>query len=235
MGRSPYATLYRPSDGSKDVHSLTPNSEDEAALADANAPGALAPAHVAPVGVANSDKARASGVENDEARCRELVLHHVDFIWRLLRRLGVSGSEVDDAAQQVFIIAVKRLRDVTPNAERSFLYGTALRVASTFRRSAARRKRKLGDLRFEDHASSTTPDHELEKREALALLDEALAGLSEELRRIFVLSDIEGVSAREVALLENIPAGTVASRLRRAREALEARLNELRVTLPRTP
>ena len=181
------------------------------------------------------DVERPSGLGIDNHRSRDLVHCHIDFIWRLVRRLGVSEADVDDATQQVFVIAVKRLHDVTPGAERSFLYGTALRVASTFRRSAARRKRKLGDLRLEDQASSARPDDELEKREALALLDEALAGLTDELRRIFVLCDIEEMPAREVALLENIPAGTVASRLRRAREAFEARLNELRATLPRTP
>jgi RNA polymerase sigma-70 factor, ECF subfamily len=175
-----------------------------------------------------SEDVQPSRHEMDENRSRDLVRDNLDFIWRLLRRLGVPGAEADDATQQVFIVAMGRLHDVTPEAERSFLYGTALRVASTFRRSAARHKKKLGGLRLENHASSAMPDEELEKREALALLDEALAGMADELRHVFVLCDIEELSAREVALLENIPAGTVASRLRRAREAFETRLDELR-------
>ena len=165
---------------------------------------------------------------------RAFVLHHLDFVWRLLRRLGVPPSDVDDATQQVLIIAVKRFADIEQGSERSFLYGTAVRVAASFRRSAFRHKRKLGDWRW-GAQPSTAMDDEIERREALAILDEALSGLSDELRRVFVLCEIEEIPAREVALLENIPPGTVASRLRRAREMFAVRLRELCGTEPRTP
>src|SRR5213078_5141940 len=73
----------------------------------------------------------------DEAA--EVVALHFDFIWRLLRRLGVSESEVDDATQQVFLTATsKELRGGAARA-RPFLYGVALRVAANFRRTARRR------------------------------------------------------------------------------------------------
>jgi RNA polymerase sigma-70 factor (ECF subfamily) len=147
----------------------------------------------------------------------------------------VPAAEVDDATQRVLIIAVKRLTDIAEGSERSFLYGTAIRVASTLRRSASRRRKNLGALRNETQAVSSMPDDEFERREALALLDEALSSLPDDLRRVFVLCEIEEIPAREVALLEDIPAGTVASRLRRARDAFAARLRDLRATEPRTP
>ena len=74
-------------------------------------------------------------------RARALVLDHFDFLWRLLCRLGVPYLDVDDAAQQVFIVATQRLGDVPLGGERTFLYGTALRTAATIRRNLLRRAR----------------------------------------------------------------------------------------------
>jgi RNA polymerase sigma-70 factor (ECF subfamily) len=155
------------------------------------------------------------------------VISHLDFVWRLLRRLGVPAAEVDDATQQVLIIALKRHADIAEGCERSFLYGTTVRVAASFRRSAFRHKRKLVGWQLEAPPSIAVLDEEIERREALALLDQALSGLTDDLRRVFVLCEIEELPAREVALLENIPAGTVASRLRRAREMFAINLREL--------
>jgi RNA polymerase sigma-70 factor (ECF subfamily) len=166
---------------------------------------------------------------------RALVGRHYDFVWRLLRRLGVPASDVDDAAQQVFIVASHRRDTIADGAERSFLYGTALRVASTQRRTESRRYRSLGELLHEARPQMPMPDEELERRESLALLDEALSALGDELRRVFVLSDIEGLSAPEIAALEKIPQGTVASRLRRARAAFATRVRELHEALQEEP
>src|SRR3954452_9193821 len=57
------------------------------------------------------------GPARDEARLRGLVTQHVDFIWRSLRRLGVIDGDVGDAAQQVFLIAAKKLDQIRPGSE----------------------------------------------------------------------------------------------------------------------
>jgi RNA polymerase sigma-70 factor (ECF subfamily) len=160
---------------------------------------------------------------------RRIVHDHFDFIWRLLRRLGVPHADVDDAVQQVFLVASGRLEAIAKGSERAFLYGTALRVASTARRTASRRQKGLAKLLWETPTPSVAPDEEFERREAIALLDGVLAALPDESRRVFVLSDIEGMSAPEIAVFENIPAGTVASRLRRARELFAVRIREIQV------
>ena len=162
-----------------------------------------------------------------EAWTRAIFVDHYDFIWRLLRRLGVPQGDVDDAAQQVFIVAVKRLDQIAEGSERSFLYGTAVRTASTFRRSATRRRKWLGGVTGDPECHRPSPEEEAEKREALAILDEALGHLGDDLRRVLILSDIEGLPVSEVASLEKIPAGTVASRLRRARKAFAERVRDL--------
>ena len=209
-------------------HATADMSVDPSAV-DLNAREASATVSTAPARESNS----AQLGQLDPSRA--FVTHHLDFVWRILRRLGVPAAEIDDATQQVLIIAVRRFADIAEGAEHSFLYSTAVRVAASFRRSAFRHKRKLGDWQLEVHPPTAKPDDEIERREALALLDEALSGLSDDLRRIFVLCEIEEIPAREVALLENIPPGTVASRLRRARETFALRLRELCSTEQRTP
>jgi len=71
---------------------------------------------------------------------RALVEQHVAFVYRSLRRLGVEEMSLDDATQQVWIVATRRLADIRPASERAFLFGIAVRVAADFRRAARRRR-----------------------------------------------------------------------------------------------
>jgi RNA polymerase sigma-70 factor (ECF subfamily) len=166
--------------------------------------------------------------ERPAARARALVADHFDFVWRLLRRLGIPEAEVDDAAQQVFIVGSRRLADIAVGSERTFLYGTVLRTAATVRRNLRRRERVIETSPADGESSARTPHEELEHRQALAFLDSVLCALDDELREVFVLCQIEEVSAPHVATLLNIPVGTVASRLRRARAAFTTQLKRLR-------
>jgi len=167
-------------------------------------------------------------VEKPDVRARSMVSDHFDFVWRLLRRLGVPPAEVDDAAQQVFIVGTRRLVDIAPGSERTFLYGTALRMASTIRRNSRRRERFLQNVQAEPAASSRTPHDELERRQALDVLDAVLHTLDDEQREVFVLCEIEELSAPQVASIVGIPVGTVASRLRRARRTFADELERLK-------
>lgn len=161
---------------------------------------------------------RASGAPQGPDRARALFERHFDFIWRLLRRQGLAPSDADDAAQQVFMIATQKLEAVAEGSERSFLYGTAIRVASNARRGATRR-REVGDETIDARVDDgIAPDQRAELIRAWALLDELLAQLPEELARVLALAEIEQVEVPEIASLEGIPVGTAASRLRRARE-----------------
>jgi len=151
-------------------------------------------------------------------RARALVVEHFDFIWRLLCRLGVPELDVDDAAQQVFIIATQRLGDLPLGGERTFLYGTALRTAATLRRNLRRRARWVEPGPADCASNEPTPHEDLERRQALAFLDAVLRRLEDDLREVFVLCEIEELTAPQVAAIVRVPVGTVASRLRRARQ-----------------
>jgi RNA polymerase sigma-70 factor (ECF subfamily) len=151
----------------------------------------------------------------------ELVHRHLDFVWRALRRLGLSASDADDAAQQVFMIAARQLPEVPPGKERAFLYGTARRIAANARRDRRRRREAPGELADELAAFGALPDERVELERAAALLDDLLEHLPDELRRVLVLAEVEEATVPAIAELEAIPLGTAASRLRRARAAFE--------------
>jgi len=159
---------------------------------------------------------RVPGTPSPE-RARALVEHHFDFVWRLLRRQGLAAPDADDAAQQVFMIAAQKLDAVEQGSERSFLYGVALRVASNARRGMSRRREVADETLVDRTAGGMPPDDRTEVVRAWALLDELLGKLPEELARVLALAEIEEVEVAEIAVLEGIPVGTAASRLRRAR------------------
>lgn len=161
----------------------------------------------------------ALGPIRDPARLRALLEAHYDLVWRSLRRFGVPSGDVDDAAQQVFMVAARRLDLIVPGAERSFLIGTAMRVASDARRAAKRRPEVQEDAPLNERRdSSPGPDELIDRSRARAVLDRVLDALPLELRAVFVLFELEELPTAEIATLLGLPIGTVASRLRRARE-----------------
>jgi RNA polymerase sigma-70 factor (ECF subfamily) len=174
----------------------------------------------------SSDRLRMSAEAQD--RFRRMVSENVDFIWRALRGLGVPTAGVDDAAQQVFLVAAQRIDAIARGAERSFLFSTARGVAANVRRSQSRSREDRDDLAVMAHAdNAANPEQALSQKEARALLDQLLDGLPEELRTVFVLFELEGLTAAAIAELLELPAGTVASRLRRAREEFQAATRRL--------
>jgi RNA polymerase sigma-70 factor (ECF subfamily) len=162
------------------------------------------------------------------ARANALVVQHFDFVWRLLRRMGVPEADVDDAAQQVFIVASNRLGDIPEGRERTFLFGTALRTAATLRRNLRRRQRWIETGPRDAPSPQSAADELVERRQALAFLDEALSAMSDDLRIVFVLCELEELTTAEAASIMGIAAGTAASRLRRAREAFGQCVRRLR-------
>lgn len=163
---------------------------------------------------------------------RALFDAHYASIWRLLRRLGVPEAQVDDAAQEVFWVAARRIADIDLGRAHSFLYGVALRVASQERRKRA--IVPLGDDDLDDvrdHAPS--PEEQLDQRRARALLDAVLDRMPDDLRSVFVLFELEGLEVKAIADLHEIPLGTASSRLRRAREEFAAISKRVRTAVER--
>jgi RNA polymerase sigma-70 factor (ECF subfamily) len=150
-----------------------------------------------------------------------LVTLHYEFVWRVLRGLGLSDPDAEDAAQQVFMTVARKFDTIEPSRERSFVYGTALRVAQNMRRGL-RRSRKVLEPEQEEHdiaaPAGQGPERATELGKARVLLSDLLQQLPDKLRRVIVLAEIEQLEVQEIAALEGLPVGTAASRLRSARQ-----------------
>jgi RNA polymerase sigma-70 factor (ECF subfamily) len=174
---------------------------------------AVIPESVAPTAVLEvSERA-----QNDRARLQAMFDAHHNVVWRTLRRYGLDGEAAADVGQQAFLVAVERIADIWPGSERAFLIGTALRLARSSRRSAAK-------LDPQGQLDERVLQRGVAESQAmtLQLLDRVLSKMDRGLVEIFVLFDVEGFSATEIARALDLPAGTVASRVRRAREEFRA-------------
>jgi len=179
----------------------------------------------APIGRALPDGDVASGSSQRRSHggatpwIRALVAVHFDFIWRSLRRLGVPQAEVDDATQKVFWVALRRQHDIAEGSERAFLFGTALHIATDVQRSRAR-TREVSDEEAIAQAvhPMSNPEELVDRKRARQMLDHVLDAMDLELRSVFVLAELEELTAPEIGVLLELPLGTVASRLRRARQ-----------------
>jgi len=165
-----------------------------------------------------------------EDRLRVMFDTNFAFVWRSLRRLGVPSAATDDAAQEVFVVASKRLPEIRVGYERAFLFATALRIASNARRAFARRDARHDDALDRVVDPTPSPEQLADRARARELLDEVLAALDLDLRAVFVLHELEEMSMAEIATTLELAPGTVASRLRRARELFRAEVARLKGT-----
>ncbi len=152
-------------------------------------------------------------------RLERAVRQSYQFIWRCLRRSGIRpDAAVDDAAQRVFEVAAKKRHLIEPGHERAFFFKTAMLVVVETKREAHRR-RETPDERalLAELDPAPGPDEAAEQRRYRLMLDLALDRLPMDLRAVFVLYELEGMASAEAAELLEIPRGTVASRLKRAR------------------
>lgn len=156
-------------------------------------------------------------------RVRNVVDRHYDFVWRTLQHLGLTEANAEDGAQQVMCVLARRIEEISPGAETAFLLSTAMRVASEARRSARRRPPASDVTELDDLISEAPTSEELvDQRRAREVLAKIIDAMPEELRMVFVLFEIEELTTPAIAEMLDIPPGTAASRLRRAREMFRA-------------
>ncbi|HEY8087297.1 MAG TPA: sigma-70 family RNA polymerase sigma factor [Polyangiaceae bacterium] len=149
-----------------------------------------------------------------------VVREHAPYVWRALRRLGVSESDVPDVAQEVFVVVFRRLADFEGRSTvRTWIYGICVRTASDYRKRAHRRYELPTDSLAERVA---VEDRALAAREARAELDSILSVLDEDKRAVFVLYELEELGMNEVAAALGCPLQTAYSRLHAARAKVTA-------------
>lgn len=160
----------------------------------------------------------------------EVYREHFGFVWTLLRRLGVAERDLEDVAHDVFVVVHRRLPQFERrSAVRTWIYAIAVRVAANYRRK--RRDEPDpdgGHARSLVAPASTDPEAHALRSQAAALLDRLLARMDDKKRTVFVLAEIEGLKAPEIARIVGTNPRTVHSRLRAARTRFESDLARVR-------
>jgi RNA polymerase sigma-70 factor (ECF subfamily) len=153
----------------------------------------------------------------------ELYDRYARHVWRAARRSLGDASDVDDVVHATFMALPRIAESYDGRAScRNWLCGVAVRLAMRHRRGAGRFRRALDALAHTVVGRSTSdPERRASSHEELEVLDEALRGLSEKKRAVFVLVELEGLSAEEAAKALEIPAATVRTRLFHARRELQ--------------
>ena len=150
---------------------------------------------------------------------------HHEALCSFAKRLLGDDHAAEDLVQDVFVVLPSLAHRLDEGASlRSFLLGIAANRARHYRRSWRRRLSFSERLKLEPAPPSESPERASERKALAAVLARALDALPFEHRVTFVLREIEGYSAREVALSLNIPEATVRTRVFHARQKLRALL-----------
>ncbi|WP_434417357.1 RNA polymerase sigma factor [Nannocystis pusilla] len=166
-----------------------------------------------------------SPAEDPSLTLADVYRAHAGFVWRVVRRLGVAESALEDVVHDVFLVVHRRLREYDGRAAlTSWLYGIARGVAANHRRSNVRAERRLSVA----PAPGSGPDPETgaAQEQAAAFVRAFLDGLDEERRMLFALADIEGMKVPEIAEALGLNLNTAYSRLRATRELFQRALAE---------
>jgi RNA polymerase sigma-70 factor (ECF subfamily) len=152
-----------------------------------------------------------------EASWSDFYEQHFEFVWRSLRRLGVPQASVDDATQEVFIVAFRREGEFEGRSSvKSWLFGIALFVARRSARTASRRRaEELPECLVDSRGLN--PQESAARTEAIRALYRVLDELDADKRAVFVMAELEQMTAPEIAEATQTPLNTVYSRLRMAR------------------
>jgi RNA polymerase sigma-70 factor (ECF subfamily) len=165
-----------------------------------------------------------------------LVLKYQHKIVKLIMRYVRDPSEALDVSQEAFIKTYRALPKFRgDSAFYTWLYRIAINTAKNHLVAMKRRPVDF-EVDLQDPESYEinarlrdidTPDRIMQREELRETVEDAIAGLPEELRVAIVLREIEGMSYEEIARAMDCPVGTVRSRIFRAREAIDGRIGPL--------
>ncbi|HEY8039358.1 MAG TPA: RNA polymerase sigma factor [Polyangiaceae bacterium] len=153
----------------------------------------------------------------------ELYDRYARDVWRAVRRTLDDGADVEDVVHTMFLKLPQIASSYDGRAScRGWLCGIAVRVAMRHRRGVGRFRRMLGAFAGTLSGRATgDPERRAADSEELAVLERALAALTEKKRAVFVLVELEGLTAEDAARALEIPAATARTRLFHARRELQ--------------
>lgn len=185
----------------------------------------------------DSDRELVERVQRGEQRAFDLLmLKYQHRIAKLIARYVQDPAEVLDVAQEAFLKAYRAIpRFRGDSAFYTWMYRIAINTAKNHLAAQARRPRDSGvDVSDAEQFDGVAELKESATPEGLALTEEiqqtvaaAIEALPEDLRVAISLRELEGFSYEDIAQAMECPIGTVRSRIFRAREAINARLDPL--------
>lgn len=190
-----------------------------------------------PDGRANLDQVLVARVQNGDKKAFDLlVIKYQHKLFKLISRYIRDTSEVQDVAQEAFIKAYRALPNFRgESAFYTWLYRIAINTAKNSLVAQGRRppdgdidvvdaEQYSGDSALKEYA---TPEHVLLRGEIERAVYQVIEQLPEDLRTAITLRELEGLSYDEIAQAMDCPVGTVRSRIFRAREAIDHKLDPL--------
>ncbi len=163
----------------------------------------------------------------DVSAFQELVRAYQDNIYNLCSYMTGDPVNAEDIAQDVFLKAYQNLKNFRPNASiYTWLYRIAVNACIDYKRKASFeslfRYQQHNDETIEDEPSDDpSPEHDYESQQTRNAVRKALGRLSQKLRAVIVMKEMDGLSYDEIAQSLDISIGTVKSRISRARDELK--------------
>jgi len=160
-----------------------------------------------------------------ESSCVEAYDRELDYLFETLQRLGAGAREVEDLAQEVFVVLHRNWEGLDKTRPlRPYLFGVAFRVVCAHRR---RRKREIPYAGLDAEDAGGGPESQLQTKESVALLMAALERVPLPRRAVLVMHELDGVPIAEVARRLSISRFGAYARLRKAHKELASAVRRL--------
>jgi RNA polymerase sigma-70 factor (ECF subfamily) len=160
-----------------------------------------------------------------ESTCLGVFKQELDYVFATLQRLGVGPGDIEDLAQEVFIVLYRNWTELdTTRPLRSYLFGVAFRIVCAHRR---RRAREIPHPTLDAADGAPSPEGALQSKESIALLLTALESVPLLRRAVVVMHDLDGAPIVDIARTLSISRFGAYSRLRKGRRELTAAVRRL--------
>jgi RNA polymerase sigma-70 factor (ECF subfamily) len=169
---------------------------------------------------------RSSPPEPDtKDECLEAFAQELDYVFAALRRLGAPSADIEDLAQDVFLVLRRNWPTLdTERPLRPYLFGVAFRIVSAHRR---RRLREVPHPAAEFADAGPSPERMFQSHEASALLQAALERVPLTRRAVLIMHELDGISIAEIAKQLSLTRFGAYARLHKGHKELAAAVRRL--------
>jgi RNA polymerase sigma-70 factor, ECF subfamily len=150
----------------------------------------------------------------------QTLTRYASILRRRAARFGFNASDAEDLTQRALLTYWKKSDRVLPGREGAFVQAILLREMARAKRTYARRREAVDHENAPQSSGAPRLDEALHQRRLLGRLDAIFERMPVTHRRVFALHALEGLTCEEIAARENLPLGTVKTRVRSARSAL---------------